>query len=94
VKRAAQASHWRRRRMAAPSSVGRLSFTWLSSWPQKGHRMGMNSPFALSEVEGPHRAKRDAFASAQAKASTSPPVKFILSACCKQAVEGLSPNGV
>jgi hypothetical protein len=33
--------------------------------------MGMNSPFALSEVEGPHRAKRDAFASAQAKASTS-----------------------
>ena len=27
----------RRRRIAAPSSDGRLSFTWLSAWPQKGH---------------------------------------------------------
>src|SRR5215217_1929343 len=39
VKRAPQASHWRRRRIAAPSSDGRLSFTWLSSWAQKGHRI-------------------------------------------------------
>jgi hypothetical protein len=39
VKRAPQASHWRRRRMALPSSVGRLSFTWLSSWEQKGQRI-------------------------------------------------------
>ena len=38
VKRAAQASHWRRRRIAAPSSVGRLSFTCESSLPQKGQR--------------------------------------------------------
>ena len=30
----------RRRRIAAPSSDGRLSFTWLSSSPQNGHRIG------------------------------------------------------
>ena len=38
VKRAPQSSHWRRRRIAEPSSVGRLSFTWLFSWAQKGQR--------------------------------------------------------
>jgi hypothetical protein len=38
VKRAPQSSHWRRRRMAEPSSVGRLSFTWLFSWLQNGQR--------------------------------------------------------
>jgi hypothetical protein len=38
VKRAPHASHWRRRRMAALSSVGRLSLTWLSSCEQKGQR--------------------------------------------------------
>jgi hypothetical protein len=38
VKRAPHPSHCRRRRIAAPSSVGRLSFTWLSSWAQKGQR--------------------------------------------------------
>ena len=37
VNRAPQPSHWRRRRIAALSSVGRESFTWLSSWAQKGH---------------------------------------------------------
>ena len=39
VKRAPQPSHCRRRRIAAPSSVGRLSFTWLSSWAQNGQRI-------------------------------------------------------
>ena len=39
VKRAPQSSHCRRRRIAEPSSAGRLSFTWLSSWPQNGQRM-------------------------------------------------------
>src|SRR3954451_13605145 len=39
VKRAPQASHWRRRRIAAPSSLGRLSLTWLSSCAQNGQRM-------------------------------------------------------
>jgi hypothetical protein len=39
VKRAPHASHCRRRRIAAPSSDGRLSFTWLSSWAQKGQRI-------------------------------------------------------
>src|SRR4051812_40256655 len=39
VKRAPQSSHWRRRRIEAPSSLGRLSFTWLFSWEQKGQRM-------------------------------------------------------
>jgi hypothetical protein len=39
VNRAPQASHWRRRRIAAPSSDGRLSFPWLSSWAQKGQRI-------------------------------------------------------
>jgi hypothetical protein len=38
VKRAPQPSHWRRRRIAVLSSVGRLSFTWLSSWAQNGQR--------------------------------------------------------
>ena len=38
VKRAPHSSHWRRRRIEAPSSVGRLSFTWLFSWEQKGQR--------------------------------------------------------
>ena len=33
------ASHCLRRRIAAPSSEGRLSLTWLSSCAQKGHRM-------------------------------------------------------
>src|SRR5690349_15304400 len=37
-KRAPQLSHWRRRRIEAPSSVGRLSFTWLSGWRQNGQR--------------------------------------------------------
>jgi hypothetical protein len=50
--------------------------------------------FALSEVEGAARAQRGDFVSAQSAASTSPKVKFILSDCCKQSVEGLSPNGV
>jgi len=36
VKRWLQALQKRRRRMAYPSSVGRLSFTWVSSWPQNG----------------------------------------------------------
>ena len=39
VNRAPQPSHWRRRRIAAPSSLGRLSFTWLSSWAQNGQRI-------------------------------------------------------
>jgi hypothetical protein len=38
VKRAPHPSHCRRRRIAALSSVGRESFTWLSSWAQKGQR--------------------------------------------------------
>jgi hypothetical protein len=40
VKRAPQLSHCRRRRIAVLSSVGRESFTWLSSWAQNGQRMG------------------------------------------------------
>jgi len=39
VKRAPQDEHWRRRRIEALSSVGRLSFTWVSSWAQKGQRI-------------------------------------------------------
>ncbi|CAA7626689.1 hypothetical protein MTBSS4_670010 [Magnetospirillum sp. SS-4] len=39
VNRDAQAGHARRRRMDALSSVGRESFTWVSSCPQKGQRM-------------------------------------------------------
>jgi hypothetical protein len=39
VKRAAQAGQKRRLRMAAPSSVGRESFTCVSSLLQNGHRM-------------------------------------------------------
>jgi hypothetical protein len=41
VNRAPQPVHWRRRRIAVLSSVGRLSFTWLSSWAQKGQRIHM-----------------------------------------------------
>ena len=40
VKRAPQPSHWRRRRIAVLSSVGRESFTWLSSCAQNGQRTG------------------------------------------------------
>src|SRR5690606_14055868 len=43
VKRAPQLSHWRRRRIAALSSVGRESLTWLLSWAQNGQRK-LNSP--------------------------------------------------
>ena len=39
VKRPPHSGQSRRRRIAAPSSDGRLSFTWLSGWPQNGHRM-------------------------------------------------------
>jgi hypothetical protein len=39
VKRAPHSKHWRRRRIVAPSSVGRESLTWVSSCPQKGQRM-------------------------------------------------------
>src|ERR1700761_7701963 len=39
VKRPPQAGHRRRRRIAAPASDGRLSFTWLSSSPQNGQRI-------------------------------------------------------
>jgi hypothetical protein len=38
VKRAPQLSHWRRRRIEVLSSLGRLSFTWLSSCAQNGQR--------------------------------------------------------
>ena len=31
----------RRRRIAALSSVGRMSFTWVSSWPQNGQRISV-----------------------------------------------------
>jgi hypothetical protein len=40
VKRAPQLPQMRRRRIAALSSVGRESFTWVSSFPQKGQRIG------------------------------------------------------
>src|SRR5688572_15468065 len=39
VNRAPQPSHWRRRRIAAPSSDGRLSLTWLASCAQNGQRI-------------------------------------------------------
>jgi len=39
VKRWLQPVQNRRRRIAAESSVGRLSFTWVSSWPQNGQRI-------------------------------------------------------
>ena len=39
VKRAAALGQSRRRRIAALSSVGRESFTWVSSWPQNGQRI-------------------------------------------------------
>src|SRR5690606_6185964 len=39
VKRPPQSEHTRRRRIAAFSSDGRLSFTWLSSLPQNGQRI-------------------------------------------------------
>src|SRR5450432_2809981 len=39
VKRPPHSGQWRRRRMAELSSEGRLSFTWLSSCPQKGQRI-------------------------------------------------------
>ena len=39
VKRCPHPPQNRRRRMADPSSVGRLSFTCVSSWPQNGHRI-------------------------------------------------------
>jgi hypothetical protein len=41
VKRAPQLPQMRRRRMAALSSVGRESLTWVSSLPQKGQRIGL-----------------------------------------------------
>src|SRR5687768_12107840 len=41
VKRAPQPSHCRRRRIAAPSSDGRLSLTWLSSCAQNGQRISL-----------------------------------------------------
>jgi hypothetical protein len=44
VKRPPQLGQDRRRRMAAPSSDGRLSFTWLSTLPQKGHFMRLAYP--------------------------------------------------
>jgi len=39
VKRAPHAGQARRRRIAELSSVGRLSFTCVSSFPQYGHRI-------------------------------------------------------
>jgi hypothetical protein len=39
VKRPPHSGHERRRRIAAPSSEGRESFTWLSAWPQNGQRI-------------------------------------------------------
>jgi hypothetical protein len=38
VNRPPQPSHCRRLRIALLSSVGRLSLTWLSSFPQNGQR--------------------------------------------------------
>jgi hypothetical protein len=40
VKRKLQVRQTRRRRIAAESSVGRESFTWVSSDPQLGQRIG------------------------------------------------------
>jgi len=51
-------------------------------------------PFVLSLSKCPAELVEASFASAQQEASTSPKVKFILSARHGRAVEGLSPNGV
>jgi hypothetical protein len=42
VKRWLQLLQKRRRRIALPSSVGRLSFTWVSASPQNGQRIGVS----------------------------------------------------
>ncbi len=44
VKRWPQLTQKRRRRIAELSSVGRLSFTCVSSWPQNGHFIGDQRP--------------------------------------------------
>src|SRR5665647_1538182 len=44
VKRRLQAWHWRRRRIAVPSSAVRLSMTRLSLWRQKGQCMACPCP--------------------------------------------------
>src|SRR4051812_24789408 len=44
VKRAPQPGQKRRRRIAELSSVGRESFTWVSSLPQNGQRIHKSSP--------------------------------------------------
>src|SRR5205814_2682275 len=64
VKRAPQASHWRRRRIAAPSSLGRLSLTWLSSCAQKGQRI------SSSPLQGRGGSREAAEGEGEAAAST------------------------
>src|SRR5579885_1640358 len=56
VKRPPHAGHRRRRRIAALSSEGRESFTWVSSWPQNGQRMN-GSSFPSLRVDGEAAAK-------------------------------------
>jgi hypothetical protein len=52
VKREPHLSHWRLRRMQAPSSVGRLSFTCVSSCWQKGQRIGsVNGEWRMANGE-------------------------------------------
>src|SRR5262245_55006506 len=58
VKRPPQSEQIRRRRIAAFSSEGRLSLTWLSSLPQNGQRI---VHFLLVARRQPPRFRRDRF---------------------------------
>ena len=51
VKRPPQSGQWRRRRMAEPSSEGRLSFTWVSLLLQNGQRI--TPPGSLGGASSP-----------------------------------------
>src|ERR1700736_2898298 len=57
VKRKPQARHTRRRRIAAESSVGRESLTWVSRLAHRGHRIP--PPAALFVIDG--EARREPF---------------------------------
>src|SRR5215813_4273175 len=52
VKRAPQFGQKRRRRIAPRSSVGRESFTWVSSVPQNGQRISIPPRFSVAPAQG------------------------------------------
>ena len=70
VKRWPQPMQNRRRRMAAASSAGRLSFTWVSVWPQNGHLI--TNPCALNRSETVRTSRAPRAATERSTASFRP----------------------